>query len=266
MGIGTVVSFSNLKHRFQQRELMIAGWMSEYHTGIAYHLGQSGIDWLVADMEHGLFSDRDLLNLCQTVAGSGTNVLVRTNDHDGEKIKRCLDLGAAGVIAPMVCSGVQAEKIVAATRYQPSGTRGVGFGYANGFGSRFSEYMDEVENLVTVVMIEHITAVSNLEEILSVDGVDGVFVGPYDLSASMGIPGKFTSSKFETALEKILDSCRRFNKSVGYHQVEPDVNQMINRFESGCNFVAFGTDYSLVQSSIAPALAVMKSSMKQERG
>jgi 2-dehydro-3-deoxyglucarate aldolase len=158
-----------------------------------------------------------------------------------------LDAGADGIIVPMVNNREAAVRAVSYAKYPPHGVRGVGLNRAQNYGYGFADYWDWVkEGLVIVVQIEHHEGVKNIDEILSVDGVDGVFVGPYDLSCSLEVPGVFDSEEMKRALKTIELATLKAKKSLGYHVIEPDISLVSDYLSKGYNFIAFSTDFLLM--------------------
>ena len=149
-----------------------------------------GFDWLFIDMEHGAFDALTVQRMLQAVAGK-TPCLVRVPALEEASIKTCLDAGADGIIVPHVGSAAEAAQAVRFSKYPPMGSRSVGLARAHGYGTHFSTYLNQANDTVAVVLqIEHIDAVNQIDEILSVDNIDALFIGPYDLSASMGLTGR----------------------------------------------------------------------------
>jgi 2-dehydro-3-deoxyglucarate aldolase len=159
-----------------------------------------------------------------------------------------MDAGAYGVIIPMVNSGREAKKAITAVKYPPEGNRGVGIARAHGYGRSFDEYVSAANHeSVVIVQIEHIDAVTNLEEIISVDGVDGCFIGPYDLSGSLGVPGNLTHKKVLTAISEVERICKKHKKPLGIHVVEPDVSLVKKYIKAGYAFIALSSDMLLLE-------------------
>ena len=161
----------------------IGSWMQIPHASIAEIMGQAGYDWVAVDMEHSAISAHQLPDLFRALELGDTLPLVRVAQGKIKDCKQALDSGAGGIIVPMVESAEQLQQVRDATRWPPAGTRGVAFSRANLFGKYFDEYIAEAQQPLLVAMIEHVSAVSELDEILKVDGLDAIMIGPYDLSA-----------------------------------------------------------------------------------
>jgi len=179
--------------------------------------------------------------------------LVRLTNNDENQIKRVLDAGAHGIVVPMVKNKKDAKLAIAATRYPPLGQRGVGLSRAQGYGASFQEYLswqsDINDGPVVIVQIEHIDAVENLKDILSVPGIDAFIIGPYDLSCSMGIPGEFNNSKFTQKINTIIDIGRKANIPSGVHIVEPNKMELRNAINIGHRFIAYSVDVRMLDIS-----------------
>jgi len=156
-------------------------------------------------------------------------------------VKKVLDLGAAGIIAPQVNSVEHARDIVSYARYSPEGSRGVGLGRAHGYGMRFAEYMETANDSVTVlVQAEHIDAVNCIESIVQIDGLDGIMLGPYDLSASMGKMGQINDPEVTDAIDRIHQACQSAGIAIGYFGVSAEAVRPYQ--QKGYNLILAGVD------------------------
>lgn len=235
--------------------LSLGSWIQLPHPSVAEIMGQSGYDWVAVDMEHGSISVSQLPDLFRALELGNTLPLARLARGDQKDCKQALDAGAGGVIVPMVESATQLEQVRDACRWPPSGTRGVGFSRANLFGKNFSEYSREAQSPLLIAMIEHERAVSNLAEILTVQGLDAILIGPYDLSASMGITGQFDSPKFIEMMGEIKFRCEEAYVPSGIHVVSPSQTQLLEAIEIGYRFIAYSLDsVFLEKSAICPVI------------
>ena len=171
-------------------------------------MGQAGYDWVAVDLEHGSIAVHQLPDLCRALELGGTLPLARLAQGHPKDCKQALDAGAGGIIAPMVESADQLATIRDACRWPPAGSRGVGFSRANLFGRHFDDYAREAQAPLLVAMIEHYRAVDALSEILNVEGLDAILIGPYDLSASIGRTAEFTNPEFESLMARIEERRR----------------------------------------------------------
>ena len=153
-----------------------------------------------------------------------------------------MDAGAGGIIASMIESADKLNIIRDACCWPPVGSRGVGFSRANLFGKHFDGYKKEAQAPLLVAQIEHINAVNNLPDILQVEGLDAIMIGPYDLSASMGLTAEFEHKEFLAAMDQIMKLCQQYNVPSGYHVVQPDPKLLRKRIKEGHRFLAYSID------------------------
>ena len=244
-----------IRKKLQNNQVSIGTWQQIPHSSISEILGQSGYDWVAVDMEHGSVSVAQLPDLFRAIELGGTLPLARIAESIPKDCKQALDAGAGGIIAPMIKSAEQLTMVRNACCWPPVGTRGVGFSRANLFGKNFDSYKKEAQSPLLIAQIEHINAVNNLEEILQVDGLDAIIVGPYDLSASMGITGKFDTREFIEVMDSIINRCKKFNVPCGDHVVQPDRKLLDSRIDQGYRFIAYCTDgVFLFNSSTNPEI------------
>lgn len=235
---------SNLKAKLTKNELTIGSWLTIPNQAVIEILGTAGFEWLTIDMEHSPISIETALNLIGHIQGNGMQALVRVSKNEEVIIKRVLDAGADGVIVPMIKNKAEAEEAVGYVKYPPLGKRGVGLNRAQKYGTAFNTYQGWVKNqAVIIAQIEHIEAVNNLEEILSVEGIDGIIVGPYDLSASMGYPGEYDREDVKEALAKIDEVTLRLKKPLGFHVIDSNYQKVTEKIKKGYTFVAFSLDF-----------------------
>jgi len=232
-----------LKQKLSKKKLTIGSWLSFGFTPVTEMMSKSGFEWLVIDLEHTAINSTTVLNMIQIINLSGLSPLVRVGKNDELLIKNAMDSGAYGVIVPMVNTKIDAERAVNSVKYPPTGTRGVGLSRAQGYGMEFESYSTWVEsNSVVIVQIEHYKAVENLSEILSVEGVDGFIVGPYDLSGSIGHPGKFNHPLVKDAMKEIENFLFDSNKPGGIHVVHSNHTLLEETLSKGYKFIAYGDD------------------------
>jgi len=255
---------NSLKAKLRNRQLTIGSWITLGHSAIAEIMAKAGFDWLTVDMEHSAITIHEAQQLIQVIELSGCVPLVRVGTNDANLIKRAMDAGAHGVIVPMINTKEDANQAVGAVKYPPQGFRGVGLARAQSYGTNFEGYRkwNETESIV-IVQIEHIKAVENLEAILSVKGVDAFIVGPYDISASLGIAGQFAHTEMTSALNKILDTARRLEAVAGYHVVPPDARQVLEKIEQGYRFLAYSIDFLFLGDSCRNGLKTIRKNSRK---
>jgi len=235
----------------KQKEVSIGSWVTLNHFSIVEIMADAGFDWLCVDMEHSVIDYYEAQKLIATIQAKGLKAFVRVGENNTRIIKRVLDAGADGIIVPMVNSKADAIKAINSVKYPPIGKRGVGLARAQGYGFDFENYKNnKAENIKLIVQIEHIDAVNNLEEILSLDGIDGTFIGPYDLSGSMGKPGRYNDNDVKAVIEKYEITAKKYDKLVGYHVIEPDHKLVEEKIKSGYDFIAFSLDTYFLGSII----------------
>ncbi len=233
-----------LKERLAQREVTVGSWITFSDPAVAEIMAGSGFDWLAIDMEHSGLSLNQAQELIRTIDLCGIPVLVRVSENNPDLIKRVMDMGAHGVIVPVVNSAEDALRAVNAVKYPPAGTRGVGLSRAQAYSLDFESYRDwNQANSIVIVQVEHVAAVENLEAIMAVEGVDGFVIGLYDLSGSLGCPGDFDDSRVQTALETIHQKSREHGYLIGQHVVKTEPEMVVSKIEEGVQFVGFGTDF-----------------------
>jgi 2-dehydro-3-deoxyglucarate aldolase len=229
----------------------IGSWLQLADPNLTEMMLQAGFDWLTIDLEHTSTTLEQAAELVRICAMANVPVFARLSGHDTNEIKRLLDMGASGIIAPDVRTAQQAQRLADACFYPPRGTRGVGLARAQGYGRSFDAYRDGAANDVMFIpQIEHIDAVRNLGNILDVKGVAGFFVGPYDLSGSLGLPGDFEHPDVVAALEAIAGFIRPEGPFAGIHVVEPDIEQLEEAIGKGYRFIAFASEMLIFSQRI----------------
>lgn len=228
----------------------IGSWMQVPSSSIAEIMGQAGFDWVAIDLEHGAVSLHQLPDIFRALELGGTLPLARLAEGQSKDCKQALDAGSGGVIVPMIESAEQLEQVRENCCWPPAGKRGVGFSRANLFGKNFEEYSREAQSPLLVAMIENVRALNNLEKILRVKGLDAIFVGPYDLSASLGITAKFDAPEFMEAMNQIKHLARKEGVPYGMHVVMPDPGELAGRIREGYSFVAYSIDTVFLNSAV----------------
>jgi len=249
----------NLKQKLASNLITIGSWVTISHHSIVEIMASAGFDWLVVDMEHSAITLEKTQELILTIQSKNMDALVRVGANDALLIKQVMDAGADGIIVPMVNSKDDAKKAVAAVKYPPEGSRGVGLARAQNYGIGFDEYKDWLKNnSVVIAQIEHKDAAENIREIISVDGIDGAIIGPYDLSASLGIPGELESPLLLNAIEKVENACRETNFPLGYHVIKPDHKEVLEKMDAGYTFIAFSLDFFFLGDKARSEMEALK--------
>jgi 2-dehydro-3-deoxyglucarate aldolase len=251
----------NLREALSNDQLVIGSWINTGSQIVAEIMSQSGFDFLTLDAEHSPIDTPQIHSLVQAIkAGSNQCApIARVPKSDYYLIKRYLDAGITGIIAPLVNTREDAEELISATKYPPLGNRGVGYCAANQYGSNIIESLETSNNsILSVVQIEHQKGVENIDDILSVPEIDAVFIGPYDLSASLGIPGEFDDPKYIEARDKIFNSCKQHSIPIGIHVVQPNVDEFVDYAKKGYKLIAYSLDITILSHIAKQSLTQIK--------
>jgi len=231
-----------------KKKYSVGAWMQLGNSSVAEIISCSGYDWVAIDMEHGSISINQLPDLFRAIINKTKSLpFVRTYTLDPHVNQRLLDAGAAGIIFPRIDNAVQVKNLVKFLNFYPIGNRGIGFSISNNFGNNL---LDQIRNFkpFIVIMIESLEGVKNLNEILKVKRIDAVLIGPYDLSASMNLLGKFSSKKFTSVIDRILSECRKSKIPCGLHIVDADKNNLLKKIKKGFKFLAYGMDTEILKN------------------
>jgi len=234
-------SVNNLRKKLESQP-SIGSWLQIPNATICEIVGSAGYDWAAIDLEHGHISQEVLPDMFRALELGNTLPFARIANSHVNSCKSALDAGAAGIIVPKIESANQLVQMKNSMRWPPAGERGVGFSRANLYGKYFDNYSIESQNPFLVAMIESKNGFENIEEILQVEGLDAIFIGPYDLSASLGVVGNFKSNKFISSIKLIKDKCKKYMVPCGIHVVEPSHKDLISRIEDGYKFIAYSMD------------------------
>jgi 2-keto-3-deoxy-L-rhamnonate aldolase RhmA len=250
---------NKVRQALLERKVTIGTWIQINHPVVAEIMGNCDYDWIAADCEHTDIDVEGFTRIARGLYGRGPEPFVRVRENDTLAIRQVLDAGARGVIVPLVESAQEAKRVVAAAKFPPQGIRGFSFCRGNNYGVDFDQYVRQTnQDIAVVVMIESKDAIDNIDEILSVDGVDGVFIGPYDLSGSYGIPGKTNDTLVQEGCRRVLDACASAGKSAGLHVVIPSVENIEKALADGFTFIAIGADIVFLNQASRNALDVVK--------
>ncbi|MCW5623289.1 MAG: hypothetical protein KIT73_01050 [Burkholderiales bacterium] len=217
---------------------------------------EAGYDWLFLDLEHSPMDARDALNLL-TAVDSRVPCVVRVAWNDEALLKKVLDVGATGVIVPLVNTAEDARLAVGRCKYPPMGFRSVGITRAQRFDLDFDAYMARAnDEIAVIVQIEHVEAARNIDAILDVPGIDGVFVGPFDLSGSMGKPGRINDPEVQEAIRQIIRACEKRDIARCIYAHTP--GHAKTYMDQGYRVIGLCTDYILLARAAKAALTEVK--------
>lgn len=239
-----------VRKKLEKGEVSFGTWLTLSDPVAAQLMAGVGFDWVTVEMEHTAIDINTACHCFTAITSRNCVPLVRIPWNTGENIKRVLDNGAWGVIVPMVNSRTEAEAAVVNTRYHPKGNRSIGGQlHAASFGTDTATYYERAnEEILLVVMIEHVKGVEAAEEILSVPGIDAVFIGPNDLMNSMGKKPTFNSEdeEFSQAVEHVLKTAKANGVAPGMHV--PDAATAHRRKEEGFQFIAIASEVGMMLS------------------
>ena len=245
-------------------KISIGSWIQFAQPAHAEILAKSGFDWLAVDLEHSVISLREAEDLIRIIDLCKVVPLVRMSSNNPVQIARVMDAGAHGVIVPMINSKDDAQAAVDDVFYPPKGKRGVGLARAHDYGSKFEEYRNWLpEHGIVIAQIENIKGVENLREILSVEGIFGFIVGPYDLSSSLGIPGQLDHPLMLTKMKEINDIANDFpNIKKGVHKISIDPGPVLDAVNAGYDLIAYSTDMLFMGDSCRRGINQIRSQLK----
>lgn len=240
---------NTFKARLGAGEVQIGLWLGFGDPSSAELAAGTGFDWVLIDGEHGPNGLRDVLDQLRGI-GEQTQVVVRTRDDNRADFKQMLDIGAQTLLVPMIESGAQAAEVVRSMKYPPQGVRGVGAALARASGyNGITDYLQTANDEVCVlVQVESRAGIDALDDILSVDGVDGVFVGPADLAADMGMLGKPGAPEVQEVVVSTLTRIRAAGKAAGI--LTSDQTLAAQYKEMGVEFLAVGSDVGVLRAGL----------------
>ena len=256
-----MINFSNkVKEKLTNGDNVHGIFMMAGEPAFAEIMGYGGLDFVLVDTEHSSNTLQQVEHIFRAIEVSGATPFMRVTVNDRARILQALDSGARGIVIPQVNTAEQAQAAVTAARYSPSGERGVaGVVRAARYGFiPFHDYIEQANNNVMVLtQVEHVDAVANLDDILAVEGLDGIFIGPTDLSQSMGIVGQFANPELRETITWVIQQARKAKKVVGMFCL----NAADARYwrEQGANFITIGTDTMLIAGAVRKLVSDLKS-------
>jgi len=237
------VNRKELKEKLNHRSAVFAGWTSIGHPQITEMIARSGVDFVGIDLEHSTISQEQAQRIIAACHSNAVVCVPRVASHDPESIRRLLDSGADGILVPTVETPAEVEKIIEAMKYPPRGKRGYGIARAQGYGNEFKEYTSNWnQESILILQIESVRAVSNIEALLEFEEVDGVMIGPYDISGSLDVPGEIDHPSVLEAGQKVVDACRHYGKACGTQDINPSVSSVESSLRAGYTFIVLASD------------------------
>lgn len=241
-------AISSIRRKLKRGQPSVGGWMQIPHGAVAEIMGSANYEWVAVDMEHGSISVAQLPGLFRALELWGTLPLARVSEGTAQNCKEALDAGAAGVIVPNIQNAEQLVQVRDACRWPPAGKRGVGFCRANLYGRNFLSYAKQAQAPLLVAMIEDSRAIPGLGTILKVNGLDAVLIGPYDLSASLQIPGRLKHPRMQMVCRSILEKAKKAKVPCGVHVIQPSRKELMEKIRQGYRFLPFSMDTVMLAS------------------
>lgn len=251
-----------VKEKLRKNQPTFGSWVTIGHQSIIEIMATAGFEWLTLDLEHSTIDFTKAMELIAHIQSFGMAALVRVSKNEEVVIKRVLDAGADGVIVPMVRNAAEAQQAVEYVKYPPIGKRGVGLSRAQNYGIGFEKYKDwQKDGSIIIAQIEHIDSVNNIDEIINTPGIDGTIVGPFDLSASMGMPGEYDKPEVIDALKRVEERCKFYNKPLGFHVINPDHKLVMEKLNAGYTFIAFSLDFYYLGDKAREQMSLLRRSI-----
>ena len=241
----------HIRAKLSSGGVVIGSWQQLPCTELAELMGSFGFQFVGVDLEHSNITRNQLPNIFRALEIGNTLPLARIAKPDPYLAVEAMEQGAGGIVVPQVRTGKQMSDIKDAIAYPPTGSRGLGFNRANGYGSHFHDYLEGVgQSPLLIPMIEHYEAIENINDILSED-VDAALIGPYDLSASIGCAGDFTTHEFQVQLDAYKKGCIINRVPIGYHipgnhlSADPEI-EYEQRISEGYKFIVYSGDVNFI--------------------
>lgn len=228
---------------------IFAAWQQLPCPQVTVAMAALGFDWVVVDLEHSSMSTQEAESIFIAAESCKSKPFVRLPSADPYLARRLLDAGAVGMFVPVVESRGAFDAFAEHCFFPPKGKRGLGLVRANAWGEHLEKYFHEFKPTL-IAQIETQKGAEDIKNILSSQFLDGIMIGPYDLSASLGKPGQFEDVSFKEICRFIVEEARKQKKLVGFHQVEPDPELLQRRIQEGYDFIAYGTDIVALRYSL----------------
>ncbi len=233
----------DFKKRLRNRELLFGGWVSFGHPSISEIFARAGFDFLAIDIEHSTISQAEAQRIIAASQSYGVPCLPRAVSHNNDFIKPLLDSGADGLIVQMMETPEQLSAVVDLVKFSPVGRRSFGVSRAQGYGFDFSTYVKEWnESSPFIIQIESKSGVENIEKLVIHDQVDGVMIGPYDMSGSYGVPGEVQHPIVQEAASRVIEACKKAGKACGTQIADVTPDAVKKAVADGYTFIFFSSD------------------------
>lgn len=248
-----------VKQRISEGKATLGGWCLTGSVVSAEILASSGFDWVCIDAEHSAVNPLDIQNLVSVIAGKGAEPIIRVALNDEKECKKALDAGASGIIVPMVKCYRDVDKAVGYVKFPPQGQRSFALSRCTDFGINSVSYFARANDWTFLaIMIEHVDVLRHLDRILANQFVDAIFVGPYDLSGSMNIPGQFDDPGFRQVLDEIQVKASKHHMAIGLHEVHPTKAKIEQHVQNGYQLIACGIDTLFIHEAAKKLSGVLE--------
>jgi len=232
-----------------RKKSLIGGWQQIPSIQSTVAMASLGFDWIVVDLEHSSITTQEAEAIFIAAERYNVKPFVRLPSADHYLARRLLDAGAIGILVPVVQSREQFDEFAEHCFFPPKGKRGLGLMRANLWGTHLKEYFNDFKPIL-IAQIETQEGAKNVESILSSPFLDGIMIGPYDLSANINKPGQFFDLEFKKICDFIFEKAKASGKMIGYHQVQPDKTELNKRYEEQYDFIAYGTDVVAIRHAL----------------
>ncbi len=232
-----------LKQKLRNRERLFAGWVSYAHPSITETFARAGFDFIAIDMEHSTITVEQAQRIIAACQSEGVPCLPRPVSHSNDWFKPLLESGADGLLVQMVNTPEDVAAIIGHLKYPPVGNRSYGVNRAQAYGFDFDSYIQSWNDTSSfIIQVESIQAVENIDKLLAFDEIDGVMVGPYDISGSLGVPGQTSHPLVIEASRKVIAACERFGKSCGTQVADASEESVQALFDLGYTYAILSSD------------------------
>jgi 2-keto-3-deoxy-L-rhamnonate aldolase RhmA len=251
---------ARLKKRLRARERLFGGWISYAHPSITETFARAGFDFIAIDMEHSTISIEQAQRIIAASQSEGVPCLPRPVSHSNDYIKPLLESGADGILIQMVNTPAEVETLLRLVKFPPIGRRSYGVNRAHAYGFDFDDYITAWNETSTfMIQVESIEAVENIDKLLQYDEIDGVMVGPYDISGSLGVPGQLSHPKVQDASRRVIEACERRGKSCGTQVADITEAGVQALFALGHTYAILGSDLFVLWKWAEQMRGLMKS-------
>ena len=255
----------SLREAFQTRQSLFGARTSLGHPSITEIFTRTGVDFVGIDLEHSTISQEQAQRIIAAAHAGDTACLPRVSSHNGEQIRRLLDSGADGIIVPNVRTPEEVERIVAWSKYPPVGQRSYGVARAQGYGFDFDSYVSSWnERSIVILQVESQEGVESVGDLLQNPWVDGLMIGPYDLSGSWNVPGELDHPRVREACSRVLEACRRHGKACGTQLVDPTQEEVEASLGAGYTFVVLASDVFILWKWSQRMRSLIRASRKKK--